>query len=57
MDERQDPRAPAVGGAFALGFILGNGLPKFLARTAVAIGLRMVMQRVIADTIGGDSLD
>lgn len=45
---------PAVGGAFALGFVLGNGVPKFLARTAVTLGLRMVLQRVVADAFGDE---
>jgi hypothetical protein len=36
----------AAGGAFILGFAVGNGVPKFLARAGIAIGLRMVMQRM-----------
>jgi hypothetical protein len=37
----------AAGGAFILGFAVGNGVPKFLARAGIAIGLRMVMQRML----------
>lgn len=42
---RQQPLTAATG-AFILGFAVGNGIPKFLARAGVAIGLRMVMQRM-----------
>lgn len=47
---------PAVGGAFAVGFILGNGTPKFVARTAVTIGLRALLHRVLEDTDLVDSI-
>lgn len=36
----------AAGGAFILGFAIGNGVPKFLARAGIAVGLRIVMQRM-----------
>lgn len=36
----------AASGAFILGFALGNGVPKFLARAGIAVGLRLVMQRM-----------
>ena len=42
---RQQPLTAATG-AFIIGFAFGNGVPKFLARAGVAIGLRMVMQRM-----------
>jgi hypothetical protein len=41
---------PAVGGAFALGFVIGNGIPKFVGRTAVTIGLRALLRRVLEDS-------
>jgi hypothetical protein len=36
----------AASGAFILGFAIGNGVPKFLARAGIAVGLRLVMQRM-----------
>lgn len=45
---RRHPLA-AVGGAFATGFVLGNGLPKFIARAGVTIALRMVIKRIFDD--------
>ncbi|HLT39660.1 MAG TPA: hypothetical protein VK034_25430 [Enhygromyxa sp.] len=42
---REQPLTAAAG-AFIIGFAFGNGVPKFLARAGVAIGLRMVMQRM-----------
>jgi len=42
---REQPLTAATG-AFIVGFALGNGVPKFLARAGIAIGLRMVMQRM-----------
>jgi len=47
----------AAGGAFLVGFAFGNGVPKFLARAGIAIGLRMVMERMLerADVYEGDN--
>jgi hypothetical protein len=42
---RERPLTAATG-AFIVGFAFGNGVPKFLARAGIAIGLRMVMQRM-----------
>ncbi|MFO7564256.1 MAG: hypothetical protein R6X02_16535 [Enhygromyxa sp.] len=42
---REQPLTAAAG-AFLLGFAVGNGVPKFFARAGIAIGLRMVMQRM-----------
>jgi hypothetical protein len=42
---REQPLTAATG-AFIVGFAIGNGVPKFLARAGIAIGLRMVMQRM-----------
>ena len=42
---REQPLTAATG-AFIVGFAFGNGVPKFLARAGIAIGLRMVMQRM-----------
>lgn len=42
---REQPLTAATG-AFIVGFAVGNGIPKFLARAGIAIGLRMVMQRM-----------
>lgn len=40
----------AASGAFILGFAIGNGVPKFLARAGIAVGLRLVMQRMFDRT-------
>ena len=45
---RRHPFA-AVGGAFAFGFVMGNGIPRFVAQTAVSMGLRALIQRVLED--------
>lgn len=45
---RRHPFA-AVGGAFAFGFVAGNGIPRFVAQTAVSMGLRALIQRVLED--------
>jgi hypothetical protein len=42
---REQPLTAATG-AFIIGFAFGNGVPKFLARAGIAIGLRLVMQRM-----------
>jgi hypothetical protein len=42
---REQPLTAATG-AFIVGFAIGNGVPKFLARVGIAVGLRMVMQRM-----------
>jgi hypothetical protein len=42
---REQPLTAATG-AFIVGFAFGNGVPKFLARAGIAIGLRLVMQRM-----------
>lgn len=42
---REQPLTSATA-AFIVGFAFGNGVPKFLARAGIAIGLRMVMQRM-----------
>jgi hypothetical protein len=36
-----------VGGAFAFGVVIGNGIPKFVAQTAVTMGLRALILRAI----------
>jgi hypothetical protein len=45
---RRHPLA-AVGIGFGLGFVVGNGIPKFVAQTAVSLGLRALFQRVLED--------
>jgi uncharacterized membrane protein (Fun14 family) len=45
---RRHPLA-AVGVGFGLGFVVGNGIPKFVAQAAVSIGLRALFQRVLED--------
>ena len=43
---REQPLTSAAG-ALIIGFALGNGVPKFLARAGVGIGLRFVMGRML----------
>ncbi|WP_106091979.1 hypothetical protein [Enhygromyxa salina] len=50
---RRRPLA-AVSGAFVAGFVLGNGIPRFIAQTAVSMGLRALIERTLA---GGSSSD
>lgn len=38
----------AVGGALALGFVIGSGVPRFVAQTAVSMGLRALIWRALA---------
>lgn len=49
---RRHPFA-AVGGAFAFGFVVGNGIPRFVAQTAVTMGLRVLLQRVLEEATVG----
>ncbi|KIG19215.1 hypothetical protein DB30_04680 [Enhygromyxa salina] len=48
----------AVGGALLAGFVIGNGTPRFVAQTALSMGLRALLGRVFADGSAAlDSLD
>lgn len=42
----------AASGAFLLGFAVGNGVPRFLTRAGLAIGFRMVLDRMFAEPSG-----
>jgi len=50
---REQPLTAATG-ALIVGFAIGNGVPKFLARAGIGIGLRFVMGRIFERALLGD---
>ncbi len=45
---RERPAA-TIAGAFAFGFVLGNGLPTPIARAATGLGMRILVQHLFGD--------
>jgi hypothetical protein len=53
---REQPLTAAAA-AFIVGFAFGNGVPKFLARAGIAIGMRLVLERMLERTDLVDVVD